>query len=215
MRNRYFMNFVGMMKADAETIAREYLSALQAPDGDHEFDSAATLARYADVVRAWGAFAHTTRFTAVLETLGADRSAKAARPICSNCGSTLIVKDAAAMWDEISGEWELLTTYDDETCEGCGANGSNVTGWVLPEAVEPAPAPLTKAVVRGDNSSAGYVLALRDGHDGLLFWNGTDGYVDLAHAAVFSEDEANNYDVPISDDQPEWVALPAPSPSAA
>jgi len=27
---------------------------------------------------------------------------------------------------------------------------------------------------------------------------------------VFSEAEAANFDIPIADDQPEWLALPAP-----
>lgn len=55
----------------------------------------------------------------------------------------------------------------------------------------------------------GFVLATRDREYGLSFWNAEDGFGRLATATVFSEAEAARYDVPIADDQPEWLALPA------
>ena len=56
----------------------------------------------------------------------------------------------------------------------------------------------------------GYVLATRDRDNGLSFWNNEAGFGRLAAATVFSEAEAARHDVPIADDQPEWLALPAP-----
>jgi len=45
---------------------------------------------------------------------------------------------------------------------------------------------------------------------GLSFWNNEDGFGSLARATVFSETEAAKFDLPIADDQPEWLAMPAP-----
>lgn len=56
----------------------------------------------------------------------------------------------------------------------------------------------------------GLVLAMRDPEEGLLFWNSADGFGALESATVYSEAEASNTDLPIADDQPEWLALPAP-----
>lgn len=60
-----------------------------------------------------------------------------------------------------------------------------------------------------------YVIAARvgpddddTGHEPLLFWNTDDGFGSLATATVFTEQEALVYDLPIADDQPEWVQLP-------
>lgn len=56
----------------------------------------------------------------------------------------------------------------------------------------------------------GYVLTIRNDDVGLLFWNTADGYGDLKDASVFSDADASANDTPISDDAPEWLALPPP-----
>ena len=56
----------------------------------------------------------------------------------------------------------------------------------------------------------GFVLATRDGVHGLSFWNNDFGFGPLFNATVFDEDEAAAFDLPIADDEPEWLALPAP-----
>lgn len=60
----------------------------------------------------------------------------------------------------------------------------------------------------------GFVLATRDREHGLSFWSNADGFGALFNATVFSEAEAVCFDVPIADDQPEWLALPAPLPAS-
>jgi len=71
---------------------------------------------------------------------------------------------------------------------------------------------LEKALTRREGEAEhGLVIAMRDPEEGLLFWNSADGFGSLETATVFSEAEAANTDLPIADDQPEWLALPAPS----
>lgn len=44
--------------------------------------------------------------------------------------------------------------------------------------------------------------------EGSLFWNETNGFGDLESATTFTEEEAGKYNLPIANDQPEWVQLP-------
>lgn len=66
---------------------------------------------------------------------------------------------------------------------------------------------LTRRVGEPEN---GMIIATRDAEEGLLFWNSKTGFGSLETATVFSEAEAANYDLPIANDQPEWLAMPAP-----
>lgn len=61
-----------------------------------------------------------------------------------------------------------------------------------------------------DEGADGFVLAIRNADHGLSFWSNYDGFGALARATVFSGAEAANFDLPIADDQPEWLSLPAP-----
>lgn len=56
----------------------------------------------------------------------------------------------------------------------------------------------------------GFVLATRDQVHGLSFWNNQYGFGPLFNATVFAEAETAAFDMPIADDEPEWLALPAP-----
>ena len=42
------------------------------------------------------------------------------KPICRRCGGDSIVCDAAARWCVDAQEWQISTTFDNETCEDCG-----------------------------------------------------------------------------------------------
>lgn len=61
---------------------------------------------------------------------------------------------------------------------------------------------------RAGEAENGLVIATRDAEEGLLFWNSDDGFGALETATVFSEAEAADIDLPIANDQPEWLALP-------
>lgn len=61
-----------------------------------------------------------------------------------------------------------------------------------------------------DEGADGFVLAIRHTEHGLSFWNHIDGFDRLTRARVFSEAEAASFDVPIANDEPEWLAMPAP-----
>jgi hypothetical protein len=70
---------------------------------------------------------------------------------------------------------------------------------------------LDRAIARASDEGAdGYVLATSNAEYGLSFWNNEEGFGSLARATVFSEAEAAKFDIPIADDQPEWLAMPAP-----
>lgn len=60
-----------------------------------------------------------------------------------------------------------------------------------------------------DEGLRGFVLATRDADHGLSFWNTNEGFGRLARATVFTEREAADFDKPIADDEPEWLACPA------
>lgn len=53
------------------------------------------------------------------------------------------------------------------------------------------------------------VIAMRDKEEGLLFWNDNQGFGSLETAQVYTEEQALKTDLPIADDQPEWLALPS------
>ena len=72
---------------------------------------------------------------------------------------------------------------------------------------------LDRALAREkDEGADGYVLAIRDPEHGLSFWNNDSGFGRLGEATVFSEKEAAQFDKPIANDEPEWLAMPAPLP---
>lgn len=69
---------------------------------------------------------------------------------------------------------------------------------------------MTAALDAAVDGAFGLVLATRDHQHGLSFWNNDFGFGPLFNAAVFSEAEVATFDVPIADDEPEWLALPVP-----
>lgn len=52
-----------------------------------------------------------------------------AYPICGNCGSKKVVRDAWAEWSIASGNWVLKTVFDEFACDQCGQKNTPV--WKL------------------------------------------------------------------------------------
>jgi hypothetical protein len=52
------------------------------------------------------------------------------------------------------------------------------------------------------------VIAKRDTENGLDFWSNEDGFGRLADATIFTPAEAAEFDLPIADEEPEWLTLP-------
>ena len=69
---------------------------------------------------------------------------------------------------------------------------------------------MTPASERAINGEYGFVLATYDRAHGLSFWNVDFGFGPLFSATVFGEGEVAVVDLPIADDQAEWLAMPAP-----
>lgn len=61
-----------------------------------------------------------------------------------------------------------------------------------------------------DEGADGFVLTTRHPEYGLSFWNNDSGFGRLRDATVFTEAEAATFNTPIADDEPEWLAMPAP-----
>lgn len=45
------------------------------------------------------------------------------RPVCRNCGSGEIVRDASARWDVTAQDWSLIGVYDCTFCDNCNGEG--------------------------------------------------------------------------------------------
>lgn len=45
-------------------------------------------------------------------------------PVCSHCGSEDVKRDAFAIWNRTTQEWEIENTFDDEWCSCCGGETS-------------------------------------------------------------------------------------------
>lgn len=61
-------------------------------------------------------------------------------PICRDCGSTEIVRDASARWDVAAQDWTLSGVYDCTFCDECNGESDNLAEWI--EAALPDTGPL-------------------------------------------------------------------------
>lgn len=51
------------------------------------------------------------------------------KPVCAHCGSDRIVRDAAARWDAVLGEWQLAELQDCYFCDACNGEGHVLPEW--------------------------------------------------------------------------------------
>lgn len=56
--------------------------------------------------------------------------AAAQKPVCPNCGSDGIVRDATARWGPDEQCWSISGIFDNETCDNCGAEGDDFANWI-------------------------------------------------------------------------------------
>lgn len=68
---------------------------------------------------------------------------------------------------------------------------------------------LDAALGAAPRDGARLVIAVRNSEWGLRFWNDQTGFDSLRVASTYTVEQAENYDLPIADDQPEWLELPA------
>ena len=59
------------------------------------------------------------------------------RPICPNCGSADISRDATARWCDETQDWTLSGTFDDTTCDDCGQE-TNDPNWIEADRTDPS-----------------------------------------------------------------------------
>lgn len=60
------------------------------------------------------------------------------KPVCPNCASDEIVRDATARWDPDAQSWSLSGTFDNETCDSCGAEGDDFATWIAVPPLSPS-----------------------------------------------------------------------------
>jgi hypothetical protein len=41
------------------------------------------------------------------------------RPVCTDCGSDNVMRDAWAIWNMEDQEWDLSQTFDEAFCQNC------------------------------------------------------------------------------------------------
>ena len=98
-----------------------------------------------------------------------------AYPVCSQCGISAVLRDAWAIWNNLTCAWELQATFDQYHCERCDAETQ--IAWEIDEAFR-------KKRVRRLND------ALRRGevmHGRIMITNGIESLGREACAAILRE----------------------------
>ena len=52
------------------------------------------------------------------------------RPVCKECKSDMITRDAVVVWDDWHRIWEIKTIFDHTDCLDCGATGNYMIEWI-------------------------------------------------------------------------------------
>jgi len=76
-------------------------------------------------------------------------AASRVKPVCDDCGSDNVTKDAVAAWDEPEQAWVLLSTYDSTTCQDCERESDDMLEWRTLDGA-PAPDPDAPAIPAND-----------------------------------------------------------------
>lgn len=50
------------------------------------------------------------------------------RPVCKECKSDMITRDAVLFWDD--NLWEIKEIFDHTDCLDCGATGDSLIEWI-------------------------------------------------------------------------------------
>lgn len=50
-------------------------------------------------------------------------------PVCGSCGASAVLRDAWAVWNRMTGTWELQATFNDYRCEPC--DGATELVWKI------------------------------------------------------------------------------------
>ncbi|MDN5882652.1 MAG: hypothetical protein L0H37_09810 [Nitrosospira sp.] len=60
-------------------------------------------------------------------------------PLCPECGSIAVVRDALSEWNPTMKDWALVTVLDSFSCNECGADDIDPE-WKDPDAIDEADA---------------------------------------------------------------------------
>ncbi|HUD91751.1 hypothetical protein [Sphingobium sp.] len=59
------------------------------------------------------------------------------KPVCADCGSDQLVRDAAVRWDMDAQDWTISGIFECTTCDLCGAESDDLATWVDERHVTP------------------------------------------------------------------------------
>lgn len=55
------------------------------------------------------------------------------KPVCKECRSTNVTKDAIVRWDQWHQVWDVSAIYGNSDCNNCGASGNSILEFVEDE----------------------------------------------------------------------------------
>ena len=127
MRIGHFQAIADILLGDAETLARGYHEIISRTGPNFETDDARR--RCAIAVGAVGMAVDPARYHAACAQLGAAPAPERVEPACNRCGSTEIVRDALASWNNLAQQWEINDVYDSTSCQSCEAESDDLCRW--------------------------------------------------------------------------------------
>lgn len=129
MRISHLQALADIVLGDPEALARAYHDTITAAEPIFETDAARL--RFAVALEAVGMATDASRFQAAYARLApsAAQTAKPIEPVCRECGSTELTRDAFAEWDRDTQQWVLSAVYESTTCQACDAESDALCQW--------------------------------------------------------------------------------------
>lgn len=140
MRISHFQAIADILLGDAQSLARGYHEI--ANDTGSLFETKEARRRCLIAIESVALAVDPDRYRAALDALDARPRVE---PVCDRCGSSELVRDACAEWDDTTQQWALVGVYDSTTCQTCEAENDSLCDWrtVAPESVQPPAAATT------------------------------------------------------------------------
>jgi len=129
MRISHLQALADIVLGDPEALALAYHEAITSPEP--VFESDAARGRFTVALKAVGMATDAARFQAAYAKLqqASERKDKPIEPVCRDCGSTDLTRDALAAWDADAQQWVLSAIYESTACQTCEAESDHLCRW--------------------------------------------------------------------------------------
>ncbi|QDK35627.1 hypothetical protein [Sphingomonas sp. IC081] len=116
MRISHLQALADIVLGDPEALALAYYETITG--AEPVFESDAARGRFAVALKAVGIATDAARFQAAFAKLQqtAGQKDKPHEPVCRDCGSTDLTRDALAAWDADAQQWVLSAIYESTAC---------------------------------------------------------------------------------------------------